>query len=267
MAQKSKLEWIKVKLKAYLITLSILSISIVTYLLTTSSQNNYAKALNVIALGMIPACLIGVLWEAFVKHEFIEFIQAEVSSGSELHKSGIRGVFPNRVEINLHEHIRKARRRVWILVTSFNYLTDTPGLLDALVLKAKQGVELRLLGLNPHSQSAELRVAFNPIYKSLREEIAFSVEKLFSELKKVRRKASRVHVKHYDKIPTCVCFIIDDDAFVSPLLCHKRGRNSVHLHISKSPNSRVTPLFDEYESHFAELFNGANLIDDIGPHS
>jgi hypothetical protein len=257
MATVSKMEWLVVKLKVYVVTISILAISIITYLATVSNENTYIKALNIIALGMIPACLIGVFWEAFIKHEFIEYIQREIHLGNKLHKYGISGIFSNRSEINLREHFQMANRRVWILVTSLNFLTETPGLLDALTFTAKAGVDLRILALDPKSQSTKLRAAYNPIYKSLKDEIAFSVEKLMSEFNKTETSLSNVQLRFYDKIPTCACFIIDNKLFICPLLCHKRGRNSTHLLISTPPEGNPTQIFEEYESHFIELFNNS----------
>lgn len=259
----SKIGWLVVKLKAYLITISVLVISIFMYIFTLYSSATYAKILNVIALGMIPACLIGVLWEISIKHAFIQYIQREVYLSNQFDKFGIRDIFPSRGEINFLNYIQTAKRRIWILVTSFSYLTETPGIHDELIRKAKEGVDLRVLGLNPNSESAKLRSAFNPMYKNLKQEIPFFGERFISGFEKDRKNVPKVQIRLYDKIPTYACFIVDNQLFLCPLLCHKRGRNSVHFLVSKSTNrGESNQLFEEYESHFLELFKNASEKED-----
>jgi hypothetical protein len=230
------------------------------YILTLDSKTVGAKVLNIVAQSMIPACLIGILWEAFIKKAFVQYIRKEFKLNDQLDEYGIKGIFYNRSKISLSENIIKARRRIWILLTSFSYLTETSGLLEALTCKAK-GVKLRILGLAPNTESARLRSNFNPKqYKNLNQIIPEYKDKLINGLIERKEEIQNVQIRLYDKIPTCAFFIIDNQIFLCPLLCHKRGRNTVHLLISSPTKSEeASKMFTEYEEHFEKLFQEASI--------
>jgi hypothetical protein len=250
------------KLRVYLITVSSLAVSIFIYISTASGNLKGEKILNVVALGMIPACLIGILWEAFIKKAFVQYIEEMLNVNAQINTYGIKGIFSHRGEIPLLKNIKEAKKRIWILLTSFSYLTETPGIQEELIHKATtKDIELRVLGLNPDSESARLRSAFNDHYKNLEQEIPVFENKFIEGFERKKEKIQDTQISLYNKIPTCGCFIIDNQMYLCPLLCSERGRNSVHILISHlSDRNKVNKLFTEYEEHFSVLFKEAEVI-------
>lgn len=219
------------------------------------------EILNVVSQSMIPACLIGILWEAFIKKAFVKYMRRDFNLNEKLDKYGIEDIFHDRSKIPLSDFIGSAKRRIWILVTSFSYLTETPGIQEKLILKARtKGVDLRILGLAPNTESAKLRSSFNHEYENLSVEMPSFTKRLKNAFEKEKEKIRSIQIRLYDKIPTCAYFIIDNRIFLCPLLCHKRGRETVHISISNSAKGKeAAKMFTEYEEHFKNLFNYARV--------
>ncbi len=248
------------KYRVYLITTISVILSVSVYIITLSSNKSMANVLNVISLSMIPACIIGILWEAFIKQAFVQLIKEEFDFKDQLNKYGIKEIFIDRGEIRLISSIRDAKKRIWILLTSLNYLTETPGIQDQLIEKAKKrNFDLRILGLAPDTGIAKQRSAFSIAFGSLEEEIPIYKRKITTAFEANRDRVKSGQIGMYELFPTCACFFIDDLLFLCPLVCFKRGRECVHFLVS---NNNENNLFKEYERHFEVLFEKAKIIFD-----
>lgn len=250
--------WLVFKLKIYLLTLFVLALSLYAYIFASSmsTNKNLVTGIEAVALGMIPACLVGLLWEVFIKKEFVQYIQNEMNFCDQINTIGIKGIYSKRDEIDLVNSIKNAKQRIWILLTWLSYLTET-SIQDELIKKGKNGkIDIRILGLNPESKAVELR-SKSPIYEDLKTEIPNYLKKLTNSLK--REKIDNFQVKTYDDSPTVACFIIDDNLYFCPLLHSNRGRNCVHFLVSNSIDHECQ-LFEELEKHFLYLFTNEDSI-------
>ncbi len=245
-----------VKGKLYIVTVTILIISVIVYIETDSQTSYYIKVINIMSAALIPACLVGLIWEFFMKNEFLEYVMERLSINNVLNRSGIVNIYSYRNDADFIQFLRKARKRIWIQVTSFSYLTETPKVLDVLKSKSSQGVDLCILGLAPDTESAKLRSAFSSRYQNLNQEIPGYIKTLVSEFKTINSSSSQPEIFLYDKIPTTACFLVDSNILFCPLLCHKRGRDSSHILVSKSESANAqNQLFEEYEGHLRKLIN------------
>lgn len=253
---KKLYEWLAVEYKVSLISFIVLVISLILYFLSpTYITGNYLEAFKLIAIGMVPACLIGLLWEAFIKKEFVQYILREVKLSDQIIKFGVKGIFPKRDERDIISSFENAKTRIWILLTWLSYLTET-GIQKSLIDKAKnKNIDIRILGLNSESICAEIRGKQHDKHKGLKKEIPNYLEKFIDPLiKEIGTNAVNVKVGLYDAESPIACFIIDDDLYFSPLLLNKnRGRDSVHFLVSNSIDNKSL-LFSEVEEHFDHLF-------------
>ncbi len=279
-----------VKGRTYLLALIVLVLSVFLYVVTDAKTSKYVDVLHVTAAGLIPIGVLGLLWDFFAKHEFLEYTQKvldELLDGKQtaarkdisrrlerlrdsingtchlrakLAEHGVIGIYPDRSSADLPRLLSGAKRRIWIQVTSFSYLTETAGLLEVLKERAGQIQELVLLGLAADSDSARLRSAFSESYRYLEEEIPVHLRKLESAFCQGFSEGGIVRLFLYDKIPTAACFLVDDKVLICPLLCSRRGRSSVHLLIGKtSSEGRQSKLFAEYEDHLTCMMHDSKL--------
>ncbi len=70
-------------------------------------------------------------------------------------------------------------------MTSFSYLTETPGVVDTLLRKVNQGVEVHILGLAPNTPSAK------------------AAECIFRDLQELERGDSTFHRKDQASVLRC----------------------------------------------------------------
>ena len=284
LAKLKELAWKRLVL---LVAFAVLVGSTLVYYYTHGHEGVLTSLVNVVAGAAIPASLLGVLWESFLKVGFLDLVKAKVDDTvgnvhnefkNELTEDikgllkaflddfvllqlcknyGIRGFYRTRMDIDLHKYIRTARTRIRVLLTSFSYLTET-GIADEIAKKA-QTVKIEILGLAPNTSGAMAREAFSEKYKSLNQEIPTYMSALTDTLGD--SEGQQVHVRLYDKMPTCACFFIDSDLFVCSLLCSKRGRRTVHLHINEHTDSNEeSPIFREFREHFEKLLEKRNSV-------
>lgn len=268
------------------LTFVLLVVSAVAYIETAGRETVYVRVLNVLAAGLVPTCLISLLWDFFVKKDFLSYVREQLAGDSEAaHRAveatvaggiaqfesrlltscavanavsqyALRAIHSNRDEIKLGDYVAGARERIWILLTSFSYLTETH-LIEELVRRAQAGVSVRLLGLRANTAAAKLRSAFSPTYATLNDEIPIYLNRVLADLRYGEDTGWPVEIRLYDSMPTCACFIIDAELFFCGLLVAKRGRKSVHVAVSQQSASGASQLFLEYERHFMGLFDQA----------
>lgn len=244
------------KYKVFFITLIILMISIAVYMFTAAATSTIMKIINIISIGLIPACLIGILLDLLIKNDFLEYITAKVL-GKDTYKSGIRNIDLHRG--NLTDYFERAKEKIWISITHYCALTElTPRPLDMLVRKSSH-VEIKILGLDPRFESARLRSRESGKHADVVTKIKISGKEVMNAFlernKEPETKVKDLEIKLYDKYPFNCLFLVDSKIFFSPLVSHKRGKDSIHFLVHEiNYEGETSELFSQYKKHFQELF-------------
>jgi len=213
-----------------------------------------------------------------IKNDFLEYVKSEIEGlfanaiqdfkqkvcekcrlVDPLNRFAIKDISPNRqsLEKGFGKYLKSAEHRIWILATHFKSLTELSTKME-LLQEWSEKVEIKILGLDPSSDSAKSR-SKQPDQKSLINDIKSSVEEVVEALKdevaKKRKKRKYVEIKLCDNCPTCCFFLVDSRILFSPLVFHKRGKDSIHFLVhEKNDEGETSELFKQYEKHFEELF-------------
>ncbi len=271
--------------KVLLYTVSILGVSVIGFVLTISTTNPVLKKLNILSIGLIPACLIGMLLDLLIKKKFLEYVKREIEGQFDdaienfkqkvcekcrlddpLNRFGIENITLHRE--GLERLIRSARERIWISITHYYSLTDLETrLINIIKQKWLDGVEIKILGLDPRYKSAELRSKESKKHAAVIPRIRISGKDVLdtfldrneeTEKEESKKEAKYVEWRLYDKYPTCCLFLADSKVIYSPLVSHERGKDSIHFQVhEKDDEGKTSELFMQYVRHFDKLFNGA----------
>lgn len=265
--------------KVFLYTVLIIGISIFVYLRTTSATNTILKIINIVSIGLIPACLIGMLWNLLTQNKFFECVKSELADllnnatinfkqevcekcrlDDPLNRFRIDNIYDDRSGLILKDLFESAKHKIWILITHYKSLTELTGVLKKLIQKSSEEVEIKILGLDPNSTSAELRCKESKWHKDLVADIKNSgwqvIEAFVKEAKK--NEIKYVEWKLYDKYPNCCLFLVDSKIYYSPLVFDKRGQESIHFLVhEKNDKGETSKLFNQYKEHFEALFKVA----------
>lgn len=308
---KLYLRWIRDRVS--LTTLATFVVSIGVFTLTLDRQPLFVRVINLVAAGLVPVCLVSILWEFFVRKAFLDYVKEvlrmlmEESLADRLHRFerrigdrfdgferdivdrtdgferrmvdgcatssvfarfGVTEMFANRDDVDLPGRLRRARERIWILVTAFGYLTEPSDIIKALQEQGKRGkvekeqgeevrVDIRLLGLKLKGESMSLRCKFHRFYAKLKKEAPLFLDTLKRDLAECGGRAGTIQLRLYDIIPTAACFFIDDTLYFSILLLGERSRNCVHFGVKKYVDGSRSKLYKEFEEHFKECFKRA----------
>lgn len=274
-----------------LITLVILVISITAFVLTVDRQHFVVRVINVVAAGLVPASLVSIFWDFFARRTFLDYVKAAVGADAkkqsrstmkaigarfdgferlivtgcmkagQIWRFGLGGMFRDRDDVNLPRCLAEAQHRIWILVTSFGYLTESAAILNTLQERGNKGVEIRLLGLQPGCESARLRGQFGPFYTNLEKELPIYRKRLQDKLAECIGQKCDIQIGFYDIIPTVACFFIDDTLYFSILLLGERSRNCSHFSVIAPIADTGNQLNEELKRHFEECLGRAQKFE------
>ena len=137
------------KYRVYFIAASVALVAAFLYYCTRLETVWYWALINATTAGLLPAAIVSLLWEFFIKTESSAFVEsktkeavkesvAEISPllvstsrqsldetcravrlAPSLQELVVRRVYLDREEIHLHQEIQEAQHRAWILLTSF----------------------------------------------------------------------------------------------------------------------------------------------------
>ena len=168
-------------------------------------------------------------------------------------------VYVDRVEINLPNYIRNAKRNIRILETNLESVASdlADHLAKALNDPKRPQLTVQICTLNPHSTFAQARaLQLARLKKDYERELIQSLNETYNKLKSCDR--DRWEVKIYDTFPTQITFAFDNDVFSSVMALGKRSRQMLHFRVQTS-NKNAN---DTFEAHFNQLYGSADTFED-----
>jgi HJR/Mrr/RecB family endonuclease len=194
---------------------------------------------------------------------FLHLVDA-VASGRkqvELHRTNQDNIFSKviystRDQLNLPQQIQSVKKRIWILTTNLDYVSNelSPYIVEALNDPKRPNLTLQICTQDSYSNFVAERAAQMAIAEpEYRYQLHNSVLTLKSILRRCDRK--RWDVRMYDTFPTQISFGFDDRVFTSFLAHSRRSRQALHFALRESQA-------DPFLEHFDQLFYSGHSIHD-----
>lgn len=168
-------------------------------------------------------------------------------------KMGLLEVYPRRDQSKEYENLlKKAEKNIDVLGLGLNqFREDNEAIIKE---KALQGVEIRLLVIDPKSPVTAVRSYQENDLAG--EMIKIPIKKLEIYVKEVNKnidksnKGKKIQIKYYNAVSSTMIFRIDNVMFVGPYFHKIPSRTTITFKIEND-----TEIFNQYDRHFNELWN------------
>ena len=204
-----------------------------------------ASIIRGIAITITPIGVITLIFEYFLRVEFLELIKEEISE----HK---KGFYSDRSKLDFPE-LFKDTSKVCVLDTSLAFFYAQSQFLAMIEKKAKEGCNSYFLVLDPESVLTQCRASDvgEDVFK---DEVKTSISQLCrfaADIKKKKYKG-KIEIRKYDSTPTCMLIMTDNKIFIGSVLQQRRGRNSMHVEVTKSEEEGI---YKQFHDHFYHIWN------------
>lgn len=223
-------------------------ILLVVSIIISEINSEIAGIIRDLGITMTPIGFLVLIYEYFLRKEFLEMIKKEILEYK-------KGVYRDRGAIDFLKLFEDASDEVCILDTSLEYFYGIPGFLETIEERLEKGCNFHFLALNPKSPIAQYRAEDIGEAKFV-DGIEISISK-FSNFKSRMEKKNykgKIEIRKYDCIPNFVLIIADDKLIMmGSLLQKRRGRDSMHIEITKSTEEDI---YQQFYEHFYYIWNG-----------
>jgi len=168
-------------------------------------------------------------------------------------KMGLLEVYPRRDQSKEYENLlKKAEKNIDVLGLGLNqFREDNEAIIKE---KALQGVEIRLLVIDPKSPVTAVRSYQENDLAG--EMIKIPIQKLKRYVNEVNesieneKKGKKIQIKYYNAVSSTMIFRIDNVMFVGPYFHKIPSRTTITFKIEND-----TEIFNQYSRHFNDLWN------------
>jgi len=168
-------------------------------------------------------------------------------------KMGLLEVYPRRDQSKEYENLlKKAEKFIDVLGLGLNqFREDNEAIIKE---KALQGVEIRLLVIDPKSPVTAVRSYQENDLAG--EMIKIPIQKLKRYVNEVNesieneKKGKKIQIKYYNAVSSTMIFRIDNVMFVGPYFHKIPSRTTITFKIEND-----TEIFNQYSRHFNDLWN------------
>lgn len=180
-------------------------------------------------------------------------------------KSYFLDIYPNREQADLKVFFRRAKKRLYILTTNLDSVSDCATIISK---KAKDGVDVKICTLDPTCPSGkefiktrELSTGIilpGDLLNSMRSSL-YSMIKTFKKVGVYSDDGDNVFIKTYSVPPSTILFISDDECIMAFMLDERKSRETIHLHFRiNEANSEIYC----FKTHFDCVFKDAKYADE-----
>jgi len=238
------MNWKKITDKKMIIILINIIIIICGGSLLLSFPNNQ-NLLN-IGAGLLASGIVAIFYLIYpqidLERDYLRF-----------RKMGLLEVYPRRDQSKEYENLlKKAEKNIDVLGLGLNqFREDNEAIIKE---KALQGVEIRLLVIDPKSPVTAVRSYQENDLAG--EMIKIPIQKLnnyVTEVNKIIDKSKngkKIQIKYYNAVSSTMIFRIDNVMFVGPYFHKIPSRTTITFKIEHD-----TEIFNQYYRHFDELWN------------
>lgn len=253
------------KKKVIIIAVFLFLISLLGHVYNLS-ENWKNKAWEPIILALITALFVAVVMmviELILKlndddthyHRHVETINTWLEKECVFCKSSISAIYPNRDSVNLKQLFQEANKRIYILTTNLESLSNYKEILHS---KAEKKVDLRICTLHPNN--AMIFNIFRSTGKTTQQTRFNTMQS--SLLGFLETFKDRNCVRTYEEIPSMVLFLADNHCVVSLLFKNHHARDTFHIKYDLSRESDVTEDISciIFEEHFDKIYESAKVV-------
>lgn len=165
-------------------------------------------------------------------------------------KWGLCAIYSSRQEMNIScdRALQAASKHIEMVGFGFRSLRDSQ---DALMKeKAKMGVHIRIISMNPNSQFLVQREKDELVAPGSIKETILQFNDWISELRSLAPKSENIQVKYYDSLPQDFYFRVDDHVFVGPYEYGKQSQQTISYEYKGKSEG-----FKYYTNYFDKLWN------------
>jgi len=223
-----------------------------------------------------PVAVIALLYQHFAERDHIYYLAKSISNdvlkemhhklGENLGNNEIVTIYPTRHAINFNIFLGTSKNRIYILTTNLQSLEMYLGIL---IDRARQGVSIKILTLNPTHDF--LRKRFRELTfkkaKFFYDEMVTSLRHFCSakEHQLTPEQQKNFVIKIHDSPPTMMLFISDENILMGFILQQGRARDQMHVEFDCSVQFERKKHCQCLVEHFDLLWNRSHEIteDDI----
>ena len=189
-----------------------------------------------------------------------------------INEIGLVGIYSQRALTEKYAKLlANAKNRIWVLGIGLGGFQKDHK--KAVVQKAQEGLDVRLLAADPDSSKLSMLHSdqqfalpawcdyvlglgeYNVHNVGNLEQMVFETNKTLNTMKS--DKANQIKLKYYIALPTLALFFIDSTLFVSNYLCRVQNLKNPTFQVREG-----TRLYEHYSTHFLEIWNDSNLSRD-----
>lgn len=167
-----------------------------------------------------------------------------------IEKWGMIGIYDTRAKMNDSANISLENNENNLDIIAFGLRNFRDAQTDIIKQKVSQGMQIRILTINPKSKFLEQREKDE---KELPGQIANTIVQLDSwveEIKQMQIRDKQVQIKFYDTLPLDFYFRLDNRLFIGPYLYGKTSQQTISYEYSYSSVG-----FEYYVNYFENLWN------------
>lgn len=259
------------KLWTLVVLLGLLLIGILLIVLSAvvkAYSELWSTILRDIGFVFSPVAVLALLYQYFAQRAHWRYLAKHVASHilKEIrHRLGgqeeVLAIYRRRSAIDFDRFWRSAKQRIQILATNLRSLQMYTGLL---VDKAKQGVRVRILALNPTHEFLQRRFKElnlkNP--KDFHDEMITSLRHFCNakENQLGSNEQENFVVKIHDSPPSLMLFRSDDRVILGFILQQGRSSDYMHVEFDCSVQSDRSKYCQDFVDHFEVLWERAAEI-------
>lgn len=265
----------KRKLQVFSSLFAMLLLGFVLIVIGLSIQNIstfWSAAFREIGLIFAPTAVLGLLYEYYAQRDHAKEIASTVADfleyelehrlGGRLADSDVVAIYPARHAIDFHEYFKQSTNSIDILTTNLQSMEMYLGLL---IEQARQGIQIRVLSLNPTHEFTKKRF----VELGFKESQSFSEEMMVSlkhfcierdiRLSSVQQK--NLLIKVYDNPPSLMMFRRDYHIIIGFILQQGRSRDLLHIEFDFSTRKDRPALSRAFLEHYEILWSHGKEID------
>lgn len=255
-------------MKTTLVSIFVIAIGFAILVAGNFVENQlFSSILSQVSTALIPAGIISMLYDFYLRQDFVDLLKEEISKKNNLFKLedsvkkvGMQKIYIDRSEIDFLEYFKNAKNEILILDTSLIFFTAVPQIETIFANSVENGCHIKLLCLDPNSNQASYRerdIGYKTeiFVSQLKSSIAqFQELKLNVDSKKPK---GSIEIKMFDATTTNVLIMSDNRMIVGYILRKIRGRHCVHIEFTKDSENKT---YEAFYNHFMSLWEEARDV-------
>lgn len=167
---------------------------------------------------------------------------------------GLVSIHATRAEMNIScdTNLKEITKKLDIIAFGLRSLRDANG--KTVEQKVREGLSVRILTIDPHSQFLEQREKDE---KKLKGSMALSIEQLTEwvyHLKEIAPNSDNIQIKYYNALPLDLYYREDGHLYIGPYLYGKDSQQTITMEYREN-----TKGFCYYTEYFEELWSDSTF--------